>query len=131
MHEFGAAACALYQNPPPPWAKGKSWRAIGEEAACFEDFENETNASIVHAEPPNHSAMKNYQFQIIITQDEDGLYVARVPELAGCHTQAKDLPTLNKRINEAIELCLEVQRQKRQTIPQSKFIALQQIQMSF
>ncbi len=75
--------------------------------------------------------MKNYQFQIIITQDEDGLYVARVPELAGCHTQAKDLPTLNKRINEAIELCLEVQRQKRQTIPQSKFIALQQIQMSF
>lgn len=75
--------------------------------------------------------MKNYQFQIIITQDEDGMYLATVPDLPGCHTQAKTLPTLYKRINEAIELCLEVQKQKRQTIPQNKFVALQQVQVSF
>jgi len=37
-----------------------------------------------------------------------GTYVARVPELRGCHTQAKSLDALMKRVQEAIELCLEV-----------------------
>ena len=58
--------------------------------------------------------MKNYQFQIIITQGEDGIYTAKVSDLPGCHTQAKTLTTLYKRINEAIELCLEAQKQKKQ-----------------
>ncbi|CAG1005922.1 MAG: hypothetical protein MPEBLZ_02795 [Candidatus Methanoperedens nitroreducens] len=29
------------------------------------------------------------EFTIIIERDEDGIYVAYVPELEGCHTQAK------------------------------------------
>jgi predicted RNase H-like HicB family nuclease len=41
--------------------------------------------------------------------DEDGYYVASVPALRGCHTQAKSLDALMKRIHEAIELCLEVE----------------------
>lgn len=45
-------------------------------------------------------------FNIII---EDGFFVASVPELRGCHTQAKSLDVLMKRIREAIELCLEVE----------------------
>jgi len=48
-------------------------------------------------------------FDVIIERDEDGLYVASVPSLKGCHTQAKFLDTLMGRIKEAIELCLEVQ----------------------
>ena len=43
------------------------------------------------------------------TRDEDGYFVASVPALRGCHTQAKSLDVLMKRIKEAIELCLEVQ----------------------
>ncbi|MBF0232607.1 MAG: type II toxin-antitoxin system HicB family antitoxin, partial [Desulfamplus sp.] len=39
----------------------------------------------------------------------DGYYVASVPALKGCHTQAKSLDTLMERIKEAIELCLEVE----------------------
>ena len=35
--------------------------------------------------------------------------MALVPELKGCHTQAKSLDTLMKRVREAIELCLEVE----------------------
>lgn len=54
--------------------------------------------------------MKTYQFPIIVTQDEDGIYVAEVPSLPGCHTQAKTLPVLYKRIEEAIELYLEVEK---------------------
>lgn len=47
------------------------------------------------------------KFTVVIERDEDGFYVASVPSLAGCHTQAKTLDTLMKRIREAIELYLE------------------------
>ena len=50
------------------------------------------------------------EFSVIIEKDEDGYFVASVPTLRGCHTQAKSLDTLIKRIKEAIELCLEVEK---------------------
>lgn len=46
-------------------------------------------------------------FNVIIERDSEGYYVASVPELRGCHTQAKSLDALMKRIREAIELCLD------------------------
>ena len=49
------------------------------------------------------------EFTVVIEQDEDGIYVASVPELPGCHTQAETLDELNRRIKEAIELYLEVE----------------------
>ena len=48
-------------------------------------------------------------FDVVIERDEDGFYVASVPELHGCHTQAKSLDVLMEHVREAIELCLEVQ----------------------
>lgn len=53
--------------------------------------------------------MQKYRFTVIIEKDEDGLYIATVPALSGCHTQAKDLNELDDRIKEAIKLCLEEQ----------------------
>ena len=52
------------------------------------------------------------EFTVIIEQDEKGYYIAEVPELKGCHTQAKSLDTLMERIKEAIQLCLEVYGKK-------------------
>jgi len=49
-----------------------------------------------------------YQFDVIIEQDAEGYFVASVPALPGCHTQAKSLDVLMRRIREAIELCLDV-----------------------
>jgi predicted RNase H-like HicB family nuclease len=43
--------------------------------------------------------------------------------LPACHTQAKSLDTLMKRIREAIELCLEVE----QDLPSNEFIGVQRI----
>jgi predicted RNase H-like HicB family nuclease len=51
------------------------------------------------------------EFNVIIERDSDGYFVASVPSLAGCHTQAKSLDELMERIQEAIELCLEVDQQ--------------------
>jgi len=48
-------------------------------------------------------------FNVIVERDEEGFYVASVPELRGCHTQARSLDTLMDRIKEAIDLCLEDQ----------------------
>jgi predicted RNase H-like HicB family nuclease len=49
------------------------------------------------------------EFNVVIEKDEDGYFVASVPALRGCHTQAKSLDILMKRTREAIELCLEVE----------------------
>ena len=63
------------------------------------------------------------EFNVIIERDEEGYYVASVPELQGCHTQAKSLDKLMERIREAVELCLEVQGD----IPMQEFIGVQRI----
>ncbi len=47
------------------------------------------------------------EFNVVIERDEDGLYVASVPALPGCHTQARSIEELDGRIAEAIELYLE------------------------
>jgi predicted RNase H-like HicB family nuclease len=47
------------------------------------------------------------KFTVIIERDEEGYYVATVPALKGCHTQARNLDTLMKRIREVVALCLE------------------------
>ncbi len=49
------------------------------------------------------------RFSVIIERDQEGYYVASVPAIRGCHTQAKSLDELVARIREAIELCLEVE----------------------
>ena len=63
-------------------------------------------------------------FNVIIERDSEGYLVASVPELRGCHTQARSLDTLMKRIQAAIELCLEVQDQD--TEPK-EFVGVQRV----
>lgn len=53
------------------------------------------------------------QFRVLIEQDEDGYFVASVPELPGCHTQGKTLEEARKRIKEATELYLDVHEELR------------------
>lgn len=52
------------------------------------------------------------KFSVVVEKDEDGYYVASVPELPGCHTQAKTFDEVMKRIKEAIQACLEVEGDK-------------------
>ena len=45
---------------------------------------------------------KAREFVVVIERDEEGWYIASVPELHGYHTQARSLDELTKRIKEAI-----------------------------
>lgn len=49
------------------------------------------------------------QFDVVIERDEEGFYIASVPQLPGCHTQGRSLDEVTERIREAVELCLEVE----------------------
>lgn len=49
----------------------------------------------------------NREFSVVIERDDDGVYVASVPALPGCHTQAESLDELMGRVREAIAVCLE------------------------
>ncbi|HEU5014346.1 MAG TPA: type II toxin-antitoxin system HicB family antitoxin [Roseiflexaceae bacterium] len=63
-------------------------------------------------------------FSVVIERDSEGYYVASVPSLPGCHTQAKSLDTLMQRIREAIELCLEVEQEE---ADQLDFVGIQKV----
>lgn len=68
-------------------------------------------------------------FHVIVEQDEDGGFVGKVPELKGCVSQGDTLDVLMKNIKEAIELCLEVETEKKPYLEHSKFVGIQEIQV--
>lgn len=64
------------------------------------------------------------QFDVIIERDRAGYYLASVPALRGCHTQAKSLDALLERVREAIELCLEVEGERPEDLD---FVGVQRV----
>jgi predicted RNase H-like HicB family nuclease len=69
--------------------------------------------------------MKVYNFSVLIEKDDDGYYVATVPALKSCYTQAKTLEDLYPRIKEVVDLCLEEEPEP----PSMEFVAIQRIEV--
>jgi predicted RNase H-like HicB family nuclease len=67
------------------------------------------------------------EFTVIIERDEDGYYVAEVPDLKGCYTQGKTLEEVMRNIREVIELCLEAEKGKE--FPKKELIGVQKIEI--
>jgi len=67
------------------------------------------------------------EFDVVVERDEAGYYVASVPALRGCHTQVKSLDGLMSRIQEAIELCLEVEGEPAEDL---EFVGVQRLRIS-
>jgi predicted RNase H-like HicB family nuclease len=67
------------------------------------------------------------EFDVIVERDDDGMYVASVPALRGCHTQAKSLDKLMSRVREAMELCLEVEDEPTGDL---EFVGVQRVRIS-
>jgi predicted RNase H-like HicB family nuclease len=64
------------------------------------------------------------ELNVLVERDRDGFYVASVPALKGCHTQARSLDELMERIREAAELCLDVQGEE---VDDLEFIGVQRL----
>lgn len=67
------------------------------------------------------------EFDVVVEMDADGYYVASVPALHGCHTQARSLDKLMVRVREAIELCLDVDGLPATS---SKFVGVQRVSVA-
>ncbi|MBI1788059.1 MAG: type II toxin-antitoxin system HicB family antitoxin [Acidobacteria bacterium] len=67
------------------------------------------------------------EFDVVVERDEGGYYVASLPALHGCQTQAKSLDGLMSRIREAIDLCLEVEGEP---VGGLEFVGVQRVRIS-
>jgi predicted RNase H-like HicB family nuclease len=76
------------------------------------------------AAPANGETAGKREFRVIIELDAEGYYVASVPELRGCHTQAKSLDKLMDRVRDAIQVCLDVQDEP---AVEPQFIGIQRV----
>ena len=68
--------------------------------------------------------MRTRTLTVLIEQDEDGYFVATVPALRSCYTQAKSLAILRKRVIEVIKLCLAHEKPAEQ-----EFIAVERVEI--
>lgn len=66
-------------------------------------------------------------FSVIIERDTEGFYVATVPGLRGCHTQARSLDELMGRVKEAIQVCLDAEGDE---VTPLDFIGIQKITLA-
>jgi len=69
---------------------------------------------------------KILSFTVLIEQDEDGMYIAKVPDIPGCYTQGKTVEQAMERIKEAIQVCIEADREE--FLPM-RFIGVQQLEV--
>ncbi len=74
----------------------------------------------------NKTENKILNFTVLLEQDEDGIYVAKVPDIIGCYTQGKTVEQAMERIKEAIQVCLEADKEE---IMPLKFIGVQQLEV--
>lgn len=64
------------------------------------------------------------QFDVVIERDSEGYYIASVPQIPACHTQARSLDEVMLRVREAIELCLAVEGMPGQEL---EFVGIQRV----
>ena len=57
------------------------------------------------------------KFRVVIEQDEDGVFVASVPSLPGCHSQGKTRAEAMANIREAMDVYVESLRAHGDPIP--------------
>ena len=88
-------------------------------------FENGLYSSLGTSGLEMKARVEERVFNVLVERDEDGYYVASVVELPGCHTQAKTLDQLTRRIRKAVEAYLQVAKPERGP----EFVGMQQLKI--
>ena len=71
------------------------------------------------------TGMEKRNFTVVIEKDEDGMYVAEVPELKWCYTQGATAEEAVANIKEVIRLCLSTQKD----VSPHEFIGVQRVEV--
>ncbi len=58
-----------------------------------------------------------FSYRVIIEKDEDGILIAKVPDLPGCATEGKTKAELMKNVKEAIQAYLESLKEHGEPVP--------------
>ena len=74
--------------------------------------------------------MKKYLLQVVIEQDEDGVYLAHCPALEGCYTQGDTYEEALENIRDAIHLHVQDRLEANETINQSESISLTSLEIA-
>lgn len=61
--------------------------------------------------------MERMKYRVMIERDEDGMYVAKVPDLPGCATEGKTRKELIRNVKEAIQAYLEALKKHGDPVP--------------
>ena len=71
-----------------------------------------------------------HEFDVVLSEDETGGYVALVPVLPGCHTQGDTLAEVMDSVKEAIDLYMETltEREKKDLIKE-KVVGIQKVKV--
>jgi predicted RNase H-like HicB family nuclease len=72
--------------------------------------------------------MKTLKLPVVITQDEDGYFLAEVPVLASCYTQGKTKAEALVNIKEVIQICLDHMAEEGNPVPEK--YSLEQIEVA-
>jgi len=72
---------------------------------------------------------RNLKVSVVVERDEDGWFVGSVPELPCCHTQAKSLDELMKRMREAVEAYLETEGKEALKGLKTEFVGVQLLEV--
>lgn len=68
--------------------------------------------------------MKHGAFTVLIEKDENGVFIAEVPDLKGCYTQGDSVEEVLKNIREVVEMCLE-----EEAVVPNQFVGLQTLEV--
>jgi predicted RNase H-like HicB family nuclease len=74
--------------------------------------------------------MKTLKLPVVITQDEDGYFLAEVPVLTSCFTQGKTKEEALANIKEVIGLCLEHMAEEGNPIPEKYMLEQVEVAVS-
>ena len=72
--------------------------------------------------------MKTLKLPVVVTQDENGYFIAEVPVLRSCFTQGKTKEEAMSNIKEVILLCLESMAKVGEAIPEK--YSLEQVEIA-
>ena len=61
--------------------------------------------------------MRTYRYQVVIEQDEDGVFVAEIPSIRACYAQGATFEEAVSNIRDVLRMCIEEMQARGEDVP--------------